>query len=102
MRIRCVTPCRARSRGRGFRPVKWRSNLVHPRGDRQQGCCRSTDVAIFIWQQARIQFRTCWPRRQLIWEKLTCDPLAPVPVMSAMQLCRNGFSCPPGRHACGC
>ena len=44
--------------------------------------------------------RTCWPRRQLICEKLTWEPLAPVPVMRAMQLLRKGFICPAGRHAC--
>ena len=43
---------------------------------------------------------SCWPRRQLIWLKLTMLPLAPETVIRDMQLWGKGLAMPPGRQAC--
>lgn len=42
---------------------------------------------------------SCWPRRQLIWEKLTREPFAPVTVIRDMQFPGNFLTCPDGREA---
>ncbi len=63
-------------------------------------CCFNTVCVCCCRFRGAISSRTCWPRRQEIWEKLTLEPLAPVLVISAMQLRRKGFASPPGKHAC--